>query len=98
LREKELHVMCDCAEISHALCDERLMDEMRLVTSPFLQTVITFDGTQTKPAELERKMEGKPAHFENFDTSADDVCLIGFTSGTTGKPKMTAHYHRDVLA
>ncbi len=98
LREKELNVMCDCAEISHALCDQRLMDEMRLVNSPFLQTVITFDGTQTKPAELERRMEGKPAHFENFDTSAEDVCLIGFTSGTTGKPKMTAHYHRDVLA
>lgn len=98
LREKELTVMCDCAEISHALCDERLMDEMKEVKSEFLKHVISFDGTQDNPSEFESRMASKPTVFENFDSSAETICLVGFTSGTTGKPKMTSHFHRDVLA
>lgn len=43
-------------------------------------------------------MARKPAVFDNVDTAADDVCLLAFTSGTTGQPKATAHFHRDVLA
>jgi 2-aminobenzoate-CoA ligase len=47
---------------------------------------------------LERRMRGRPAHFANADTAADDVALVAFTSGTTGRGKGTMHFHRDVLA
>jgi 2-aminobenzoate-CoA ligase len=43
-------------------------------------------------------MAAKPPGFDNIDTARDDICLIAFTSGTTGKPKGTMHFHRDVMA
>ncbi len=97
LREKELSTMIECAEISHVLCDYRLEEEMALVKSPFLKHVITFDGSETTTSKLEVLMHNKPKTFTNFKSKADSLCLIGFTSGTTGKPKMTSHFHKDVL-
>jgi 2-aminobenzoate-CoA ligase len=97
LREKELTVMCDCAEISHAFCDYRLEEEMALVKSKFLKLVMTFDGEEKTQQSLEKAMATKPTAFNNFKSAAETICLIGFTSGTTGLPKMTSHFHRDVL-
>lgn len=97
LREKELTVMIDSAEITHAFCDIRLIDEMKLVSSPFLKSICTFDGSNENRAQLESLMAEKPTIFRNYHTLSNSVGLIGFTSGTTGKPKMTAHFHRDIL-
>ncbi len=97
LREKELSVMIESAQISHAFCDYRLRDEMDLVKEPALQKVIYFDGSEQSEQELEKAIPQKPIQFENYPTRSDSVSLIGFTSGTTGKPKMTAHFHRDVI-
>ena len=90
LRAKELKTMIDCAEISHALCDNSLKEEMELVKSDFLITTSFYD-------ELETLMQSKPKTFSNYHSKSDSVSLIGFTSGTTGLPKMTAHYHKDIL-
>lgn len=97
LREKELSTMIECAEISHVLCDVRLEDEIRRVQSPFLQQTITFDGSESTLATLEILMKDKSTSFTNYNSKSDSICLIGFTSGTTGNPKMTAHYHKDIL-
>ncbi|AXI47101.1 2-aminobenzoate-CoA ligase [Sulfitobacter sp. SK012] len=99
LRTGELTAIVDKAEISHALCDTRLMDEMAgcAKTSRFLKTVVGFDGTSNHDAELDRLALEKPVHFDAVDTSQDDVALLGFTSGTTGNPKATMHFHRDLL-
>lgn len=97
LREKELTVICDSAEISHAFCDERLSAEMTQLKSGFLVSLCTFDGTNANPSQLEKLMADKPIAFTNFPTKAGAIALIGFTSGTTGKPKMTSHFHRDIL-
>ncbi len=97
LREKELSTMVECAEISHIICDSRLEDEVLKVKSSFLKEVITYDGSEETTASLQIKMQTKPTTFYNYNSKPDSVCLIGFTSGTTGNPKMTAHFHKDIL-
>ncbi len=99
LRAGELSAIVDKAQISHAFCDTRLMDEMAICarTSRFLTTVVGFDGTSNHDAELDRLALEKPVQFDAVQTAQDDVALLGFTSGTTGDPKATMHFHRDLL-
>ncbi len=99
LRAGELTAIVDKAQISHALCDTRLMDEMAVCakTSATLKTVVGFDGTSNHDAELDRLALEKPVLFDAVETGRDDVALLGFTSGTTGTPKATMHFHRDLL-
>ena len=99
LRAGELTKIVDKAEISLALCDTRLMDEMVACAkdSAFLKKVIGFDGTANHDAELDRIALDKPVIFKAVETGRDDVALLGFTSGTTGVPKATMHFHRDLL-
>ena len=99
LRAVELSKIVDKAEISLALCDTRLMDELVACAkdSRFLKKVIGFDGTASHDAELDRVALGKPVVFKAIETGRDDVALLGFTSGTTGDPKATMHFHRDLL-
>src|SRR5271156_2566689 len=99
LRASELTKIVDKAEISLALCDTRLMDELVNCAkdSAFLKTVVGFDGTANHDAELDRLALGKSVRFQAVATGRDDVALLGFTSGTTGEPKATMHFHRDLL-
>ena len=97
LRCKEINTIIDCAEISHAFCDTSLEDEMDLVRSPFLKKICKYDGSEKGISQLENMIKDKPKKFTNYHSKSDSVALIGFTSGTTGLPKMTAHYHKDLL-
>ncbi|SNR51309.1 AMP-binding protein [Puniceibacterium sediminis] len=99
LRAGELSAIVDKAEISHALCDTRLMDELATCAkdSRFLTTVVGFDGTSNHDAELDRLALEKSVLFDAVPTGRDDVALLGFTSGTTGSPKATMHFHRDLM-
>lgn len=99
LRAGELAQIVDKARIALALCDTRLMDELVACAkdSRFLEQVVGFDGTANHDAELDRVALTKPVRFEAVATGRDDVALLGFTSGTTGVPKATMHFHRDLL-
>jgi 2-aminobenzoate-CoA ligase len=96
LRSGELRKVIEKGQIALALCFDDLAGELEpaLEKSP-LRRIIKFGG---EDSELERLMRAKPAVFQAAATSRDDVCLIAFTSGTTGEPKATMHFHRDVMA
>jgi len=98
LRAKELTQIVHKAQVSHALCDLRLADELDLARAgcPTLTHVVTFNDAG--PGGLEARLASRRADFTAVDTAVDDVCLIAFTSGTTGQPKGTMHFHRDVMA
>ncbi|MEI5677294.1 MULTISPECIES: AMP-binding protein [unclassified Mesorhizobium] len=99
LRAGELGQIIDKAEVEFALCDTRIKDELVACAkdSRFLKKVIGFDGTANHDAELDRIALDKPVKFAAVPTGRDDVALLGFTSGTTGEPKATMHFHRDLL-
>ncbi len=103
LRAKELVYPIAKAKIALALCDARLHDEMEKAKAQAsdLKRIVYWGGDT--PDANERRLEAlmaKPGYdrFAACDTARDDVCLIGFTSGTTGEPKGTMHFHRDILA
>jgi len=98
LRTKELRVIAERAQCQAALCDVRLADELRLAAeSPTTLRDIRVWGTSDAEG-LEALMAAPRGAFDAVRTSRDDVCLIAFTSGTTGVPKGCMHFHRDVMA
>lgn len=107
LRSKELTVIAEKARIDHALCDVRFLDELQQAASGgWLRHLVAFRSGDLsdeavcidRSGELEARMARQSASFRSVDTFCEDVCLLAFTSGTTGRPKATLHFHRDVLA
>jgi 2-aminobenzoate-CoA ligase len=99
LREAELSTICQIAKVDWALCDARFSQELHDI----VPRIFSYEATAPPIGELGPHTFGalvrsKPADFTPVDTAADDVAMIAFTSGTTGRPKAAMHFHRDVLA
>jgi 2-aminobenzoate-CoA ligase len=95
LRAGELRTVADIAEVTLAVCDHRFVADLEAAAIPGL-TTLPYGGS--KQDDLTQLAASRPVQLENVATAADDVCMLAFTSGTTGKPKATMHFHRDVLA
>ncbi len=95
LRPGELSTVHEIARIDIALCDHRFLDDLQAVDLGGTPTVAYGGGGDD---DLVRLATGQSGEFTVVDTAADDVALLAFTSGTTGRPKATMHFHRDVLA
>jgi 2-aminobenzoate-CoA ligase len=98
LRAGELATIVRISKATHALCDVALADELREAAElePRLGSVRYFNDRSDDG--LDAAMTHYDSRYPNVDTASDDTCLLGFTSGTTGVPKATMHFHRDVLA
>ena len=95
LRSGELETLVDIANVSMAICDHRFLKDLDDATPVGFQ-IFTYGGED--PEDLTKVAATKRPAFKNVATAADDVCMLAFTSGTTGRPKATMHFHRDVLA
>ena len=99
LRARELGDIIDKSEPVAAICDAKLLAELELAQQdhPALKTILKYNAPGD-PQDLGALCADKPAFFEPCPTAADDIALMAFTSGTTGKPKAAVHSHRDVMA
>jgi 2-aminobenzoate-CoA ligase len=95
LRARELETMVGIAGATLAICDHRFVEDLAAAAPHGFQT-LAYGGSDQD--DLTCLAATQPSTFENALTAADDVCMLAFTSGTTGKPKATMHFHRDVLA
>ena len=99
LRAKELGDIIDKSQPVAALCEARLLDELRAAQAqhPVLADIVMFHAGDDADS-LEVRAAGKSGQFTACPTAADDIALIAFTSGTTGKPKAPVTSHREILA
>jgi 2-aminobenzoate-CoA ligase len=94
LRAREIIALTELTRPALAVCDHRFADELA-AAAPGLPTMF-YGGTGDD--DLASRCAGRNGTFQAVATAADDVAMLAPTSGTTGKPKATMHFHRDVLA
>jgi acetyl-CoA synthetase len=68
---------------------------------PSLRHVLVVPGGEPCPPDtldFDAQVAAAPAEFATVDTGDEEIALLHFTSGTTGKPKGVLHAHAGVVA
>jgi 2-aminobenzoate-CoA ligase len=94
LRPREIATIAGLTQPALAICDHRFAADLA-AGAPGLTTIVYGSDD---PGDLIARCAAKPRTFSSVMTSADDVAMLAPTSGTTGQPKITMHFHRDLLA
>ena len=97
LRAAELRTMIEISQPALAICDEALAGELAIAIEGSGRALPVLHYGEDSGAMF-AQMASVAADCETFPAMAEDVSIIGFTSGTTGKPKATVHFHRDMRA
>ena len=102
IRAHELAAIANKARIKYALCEQGLAEELTKAQglAGELEQIIIYEhphGESENGSNIPAFLEGHSADFANAKTSQDDIAIIAFSSGTTGEPKATVHFHRDLL-
>ena len=95
LRTGELETIVEMGAVTMAICDHRFIEDLDAAAPYGFQIFRYGDSDEDDLTKVAAKQR---TTFKNVATAADDVCMLAFTSGTTGRPKATMHFHRDVLA
>jgi 2-aminobenzoate-CoA ligase len=102
LRAGEVAALAEVTRPALAVCDHRWTAEAEaaLSTPPAgtPQVPLLRYGDPDAPDDLIALARKAADDFAPVPTAPDDVALLAPTSGTTGRPKATVHFHRDVLA
>ncbi|NKX55695.1 AMP-binding protein [Arthrobacter mobilis] len=94
LRGSEVAKIVELTRPAVAISDHRFLDGVAEAAGG--AAVVPYGSDDA--ADLTVRCAAKSGEFANVETAADDVALLGPTSGTTGSPKVTMHFHRDILA
>ncbi|WP_416982623.1 AMP-binding protein [Streptomyces sp. T028] len=98
LRVRELTPVAERTRPSIALVDHRFAEDVHTLRDSVLPSLTVVEYGGTGAGDLVARAAAKSGEFTNIDTAADDVALLGPTSGSTGVPKITMHFHRDILS
>lgn len=98
LRAREIAPVVERTRPSIALVDHRFAEDAHTVRDTTLPSLTVVEYGGGGPNDLVARAAAKSGRFTNVETAADDVALLGPTSGSTGVPKITMHFHRDILS
>lgn len=95
LHAREIAKLITLTRPAAGISDHRFMDDLRIASNGGMPLLTLGDASAH---DLAIRSEAKSGRFEAVDTAAEDVAILAPTSGTTGTPKITMHFHRDILA
>lgn len=98
LRAAELKAIVDDARVRLAICQDSLLEDLeKVLPDSSLTDVVVTRSRARKFHYFEDCLNFSPSD-QYARTLSDDIAIIAYTSGSTGIPKGTIHFHRDIMA